>query len=73
MHIFVNIHVKTDVREHLLTHLSIFSGLKKMAVDNAGDVPMFRNVVKPTGKKVAIIGGGPGGLSAGLLSGTYGP
>ena len=38
-------------------------GLKKMAVDNAGvvDVP---ECGEPTGKKVAIIGGGPGGLSA---------
>ena len=38
-------------------------GLKKMAVDSAGvvDVP---ECGEPTGKKVAIIGGGPGGLSA---------
>ena len=38
-------------------------GLKKMAVDNAGDVPVPA-CNEPTGKKVAIIGGGPGGLSA---------
>ena len=38
-------------------------GLKKMAVDNAGDVPVPA-CNESTGKKVAIIGGGPGGLSA---------
>lgn len=38
-------------------------GLKKMAVDNAGIVPVPECELD-TGKKVAIIGGGPGGLSA---------
>ena len=38
-------------------------GLKKMAVDNAGIVPV-PECEPDTGKKVAIIGGGPGGLSA---------
>lgn len=38
-------------------------GLKKMAVDNAGIVPV-PECEQDTGKKVAIIGGGPGGLSA---------
>lgn len=38
-------------------------GLKKMAVDNAGIVPV-PECETATGKKVAIIGGGPGGLSA---------
>ena len=38
-------------------------GLKKMAVDNSGIVP-GPECEAPTGKKVAIIGGGPGGLSA---------
>ena len=38
-------------------------GLKKMAVDNAGIVPV-PECEPSTGKKVAIIGGGPGGLSA---------
>ena len=37
-------------------------GLKKMAVDNSGIVPV-PECEAPTGKKVAIIGGGPGGLS----------
>ena len=37
-------------------------GLKRYAVDNAGDVP--QPVCAPaTGKKIAIIGGGPSGLS----------
>lgn len=38
-------------------------GLKKMAVDNVGIVPV-PECEPDTGKKVAIIGGGPGGLSA---------
>ena len=38
-------------------------GLKKYAVDNAGFVPNPPCAEK-TGKKVAVVGGGPGGLSA---------
>ena len=38
-------------------------GLKKMAVDNAGDVPV-PECGPATGKKVAIVGGGPSGLTA---------
>lgn len=38
-------------------------GLKKIAVDEAGEVAVPANA-EPTGKKVAVIGGGPGGLSA---------
>ncbi|MBP5280882.1 MAG: FAD-dependent oxidoreductase, partial [Lachnospiraceae bacterium] len=38
-------------------------GLKKMAADHAGEVPV-PECAKATGKKVAVIGGGPGGLSA---------
>jgi len=37
-------------------------GLKRYAVDNAGDVPQ-PECAAPTGKKVAVIGGGPSGLS----------
>lgn len=37
-------------------------GLKRYAVDNAGDVPQ-PECAPATGKKVAIIGGGPSGLS----------
>ena len=38
-------------------------GLKRYAVDQAGSVPQPK-CAAPTGKSVAIIGGGPGGLSA---------
>ncbi len=38
-------------------------GLKRYAVENAGDVPADKRAPS-TGKKVAIIGGGPSGLSA---------
>ncbi len=38
-------------------------GLKRYAVDHAGDVPA-PPCAPSTGKRVAIIGGGPGGLSA---------
>lgn len=38
-------------------------GLKRFAVDHAGDVPLPVPAVT-TGKKVAVIGGGPGGISA---------
>ena len=38
-------------------------GLKRYAVDHAGDVPN-PSKAQPTGKTVAVIGGGPGGLSA---------
>lgn len=38
-------------------------GLKRYAVDNAGEVPAPKPA-ESTGKKVAIIGGGPSGLSA---------
>lgn len=38
-------------------------GLKRFAVEHAGEVPVPKPA-KATGKKVAVIGGGPGGLSA---------
>lgn len=38
-------------------------GLKRYAVDNAGDVPQ-PPCAPATGKSVAVVGGGPGGLSA---------
>ncbi|MBE5863688.1 MAG: FAD-binding protein [Lachnospiraceae bacterium] len=38
-------------------------GIKKMAADHAGEVPVPKCAAS-TGKKVAVIGGGPGGLSA---------
>ena len=38
-------------------------GLKRFAADHAGTVPQPA-CAEPTGRKVAVIGGGPGGLSA---------
>ncbi|WP_251316455.1 NAD(P)-binding protein [Flintibacter muris] len=38
-------------------------GLKRFAVDNAAPAPIARKA-EPTGKTVAVIGGGPGGLTA---------
>lgn len=38
-------------------------GLKRYAVDMAGDVPQPK-CAESTGKRVAVVGGGPGGLSA---------
>lgn len=38
-------------------------GLKRFAVDNAGFVPVPEKA-EDTGKKIAVIGGGPGGISA---------
>ena len=38
-------------------------GLKRFAVDNCGDVPVPQKM-DDTGKKIAVIGGGPSGLSA---------
>jgi NADPH-dependent glutamate synthase beta subunit-like oxidoreductase len=38
-------------------------GLKRFAVDNTGDVPPHAKAA-PTGKKVAVLGGGPSGLTA---------
>lgn len=37
--------------------------LKRFAVDNAGEVPQPK-CAEATGRKIAVIGGGPGGLSA---------
>lgn len=38
-------------------------GLKRFAADHAGEVPLPKPA-EPTGKKIAVIGGGPGGISA---------
>lgn len=38
-------------------------GLKRYAVENAGEIPPAKQA-PATGKKVAVVGGGPGGLSA---------
>ena len=50
-------------RRNMLDDPLNIRGLKRYAVDNAGDVPQ-PPCASPTGKTVAVIGGGPGGLSA---------
>ena len=50
-------------------------GLKLYAIDHAGHVPVYREGEKPapaTGKKVAIVGGGPSGISAAYYLGMMG-
>ncbi len=49
-------------RRHMIDDSINIRGLKRYAVDHAGDVPQ-PPCAPPTGKKVAIIGGGPSGLS----------
>ena len=46
--------------------------LKRYAVDQAGEVPQ-PDCAPATGKKVAVIGGGPGGLSAAYYLALMGP
>ena len=49
-------------RRRMVDHAINIRGLKRYAVDHAGDVPN-PPCAPPTGKKVAVIGGGPSGLS----------
>ncbi len=49
-------------RRNMIDDAINIRGLKRYAVDNAGDVPQ-PECASATGKKVAIIGGGPSGLS----------
>jgi len=50
-------------RRHMVDDAINIRGLKRYAVDHAGEVP--QPVCAPaTGKSVAVVGGGPGGLSA---------
>ncbi len=49
-------------RRNMIDDAINIRGLKRYAVDHAGDVPQ-PTCAPPTGKKVAIIGGGPSGLS----------
>ena len=49
-------------RRNMIDDAINIRGLKRYAVDHAGDVPQ-PICAPPTGKKVAIIGGGPSGLS----------
>jgi len=50
-------------RRNMIDDALNIRGLKRYAVDNAGDVPQ-PECAPATGKTVAVIGGGPGGLSA---------
>lgn len=50
-------------RRNMIDDAINIRGLKKFAVDNAGDVPVPEKA-ESTGKKVAIVGGGPSGLTA---------
>ena len=50
-------------RRNMLDQSVNIRGLKRYATDHAGDAPISAPA-QPTGKKVAIIGGGPGGISA---------
>ncbi len=54
---------ETRCRRTLLDAPVNIRGLKRTAVDRAGDVPA-PECMESTGKRVAIIGGGPSGLSA---------
>ena len=49
-------------RRNMIDDAINIRGLKRYAVDHAGDVPQ-PVCAPPTGKKVAVIGGGPSGLS----------
>ena len=50
-------------RRNMVDDAISIRGLKRYAVDQAGEVPQPAPA-KATGKKVAVVGGGPGGLSA---------
>lgn len=50
-------------RRNMMDDAVNIRGLKRYAADHAGDVPI-PDPASPTGKKVAVIGGGPGGISA---------
>ena len=50
-------------RRNMVDNALNIRGLKRYAVDHAGNVPQPK-CAPATGKKIAVIGGGPGGLSA---------
>lgn len=54
---------ETRCRRNMVDDSINIRGLKRFAVDNAGDVPIPKPA-ESTGKKVAVVGGGPSGLSA---------
>ncbi len=54
---------ETRCRRNLVDDSINIRGLKRYAVENAGEVPVEKSAPS-TGKRVAVIGGGPSGLSA---------
>ncbi len=54
---------ESNCRRGIIDDAVNIRALKRMAVDNAGDVPVPQ-IKRKTGKKVSIIGGGPSGLTA---------
>lgn len=54
---------ETRCRRNMIDDSINIRGLKRYAVEHAGDVPVLKRGVA-TGKKVAIIGAGPSGLTA---------
>ena len=58
-------------RRNMIDDAVNIRGLKRYAVDNAGYVPQ-PDCAEPTGKKVAVIGGGPGGLYAAFTAAQRG-
>lgn len=54
---------ETRCRRNMIDDSINIRGLKRFAVENAGKVPVEERAPS-TGKKVAIVGGGPSGLSA---------
>lgn len=57
---------ETRCRRNILDDSINIKAIKRFAVDNAGDVPLPKNAPS-TGKRVAIIGAGPSGLTAGYF------
>ena len=54
---------ETRCRRNMVDDSINIRGLKRYAVENAGEVPVEKSAPN-TGKRVAIVGGGPSGLSA---------
>ena len=62
-------------RRNLIDDALNIRGLKLYAVKNSGHVPVYREGEHPapaTGKKVAVVGGGPSGISAAYYLGMMG-
>jgi NADPH-dependent glutamate synthase beta subunit-like oxidoreductase len=54
---------ETRCRRNMIDDSINIRGLKRFAVEHAGAVPIEKKA-SPTGKKIAVVGGGPSGLSA---------